>query len=176
MRIQAIVLKNVEIREHDKMIICYTQQAGKQAYMAKSVSRSGSRQQAHLEPLNWIDFSAVESARMPIIASATSLTTFSKLKGSLPALAVAHFMCECFDKIVYDGQPDADLWRFLTATLADLEERSFDVRSDWRSVLSGTYEELMKVMGYGGDTSLIELHHSRLHSLSFFNEVMNGKA
>src|SRR3990167_10175727 len=116
-RTQAIILKKIPIREYDELIICYTQNTGKQVYQAKSILRPTSKQAGHLDILNLVDFSLVHKNSHPIITSAYCLEAFPRLKSSLPAMVAAFFLLECFDKLIFEGEPDLKLWDFLLSKL-----------------------------------------------------------
>lgn len=118
-RYQAIILKKQPILEHDELIMCYTQHAGKQRYVAKSSQLASSKQGSHLDVLNHIEFNLVPGKHFDIIASAHAINTFPAMKASLPKLANAFFIVECFDKLVYENEPDEKLWEFLLAKLVE---------------------------------------------------------
>jgi DNA repair protein RecO len=171
MKIRAIVLKSIPVREYDRLVICYTAEAGKHAYQARGSARHSSIQARHLEPFNLVDFSVVEARRQPIIVGAASVRSYSHLKRSLPALAAGFFVLECFDKLVFDGQVDSDLWHYLTNTLESFDADSHNPATDWHARVGDAYRGLLAVMGYHGDSSMVELGHANFNSLRFFNEV-----
>src|SRR3989338_8218961 len=103
MRTQAIILKHIPIKEHDALVICYTDTAGKQTYQAKSPAKPTSVQGGHLDLFNLVDFALVEGNGHPIITGAHALRAYANLKSSLPALAAGYFLLEAFDKLVFDG-------------------------------------------------------------------------
>lgn len=172
MRTQAIILKKIPTREYDELIICYTKNAGKQIYHAKSVLRPTSKQGSHLDVLNWSDFSLVEGNGRPIITSACCLESFGNLKSSLPALVAAYFLLECFDKLVLEGESDPKLWEFLSSRLYRYNELAVNDEADWESVISSSRGALLETLGYGADSSIEELANSQFHSLQFARKVI----
>ncbi|MEK7615941.1 MAG: DNA repair protein RecO [Patescibacteria group bacterium] len=145
-RYQAIVLKKQPIREHDELIMCYTQHAGKQRYVAKSSQLASSLQGSHLDVLNHISFNLVAGKHFDILASAQAVNTFPELKSSLSALANTFFILECFDKLVYDNEPDEKLWQFLLDRLGD----------------PVTEQEIIAIMGHHAPTRFSELTRARI--------------
>ena len=181
MRIQAIILKKIPVREYDELVVCYTKHAGKQTYRAKSVRRHTSKQASHLDLLNWADFDLVHSKNSPdesagnghpIITSAESLATFSNLKSSLPALAAAYFILECFDRLVFDGETDKKLWDFLTSKLGELDRFAGNNNADWPKITLASKEEFLDVLGYDSSVSVEELAGMRFRSLQFLKKVV----
>ena len=124
MRTQAVILKKMPMREYDELVICYTKDAGKQTYQEKSILRPSSKQAGHLDILNLVDFSLVHKNSHPIITSAYCLEPFSRLKSSLPAMATAFFLLECFDKLVFEGEADMRLWEFFLSQLKTCDRRT----------------------------------------------------
>mgnify|MGYP001585929669 CR=1 FL=1 len=173
MRTQAIILKKIPLKEHDELIVCYTEHAGKQTYRAKSILRSTSKQGRHADVLNHIDFSVIEGFSHPIMASATCLNAYRNLKSNLPALATAFFVVECFDKVVYDGEADNRLWRYLKDTLDACDQHSNIV--DWSAFANRKFRELLAVMGYSTATSAGEFAGAPLSSLQFLQSVVESQ-
>lgn len=152
MRHQAIILKKTPIREHDELIMCYTRDHGKQRYVAKSSILARSKQGHHLDVLNHIEFNIIEGKHHPIIASAHAINTFPEIKSSLPKLANAFFILECFDKLVYENEKDEQLWEFLK---------------------SGSYDRdaLIKALGYHDTTKISDLTPAYFTSLQFLASI-----
>lgn len=181
--VEAIILKKMATREWDQLVVCYTQDFGKQTYIAKSLSRPTSKQASHLDVLNLVDFELVQknavSARslgggggMPIITSAYSLENFARLKQSLPALAVASYILEVFDKFVFDNDPDEKLWEFLNSKLAFFNEQAIRGDYDWRKTLNDTQNETLVVLGFDHNIDLESITGHRFDSLVFANKIL----
>lgn len=183
MRTQAIILKKIPIREYDELVICYTKDAGKQVYQAKSVLQPTSKQAGHLDVLNLVDFSLVHKNSHPIITSAYCLEAFPRLK-SLPfAMSAAFFLLECFDKLIFEGEPDLKLWDFLLAQLriynnlsrVNLPRAALGYRgrpSDWQDLIAGARQELLKILGYDSSMPIEQLANSQFRSLQFARDVL----
>ena len=163
MRHQAIILKKQAIREDDELVMCYTKDFGKQRYQAKSSVLARSKQGGHLDVLNLVEFSLVEGKRHDIIASAAAMNTFPRLKTSLPVLAVAFFVLECFDKLVFENQEDKTLWEFLVGELSQLDAGVVE--------LSKIQKRFLSVMGHDASVHIQELAQRRFSSMMFFDTI-----
>lgn len=172
MRTQAIILKKIAIREYDELIICYTQDIGKQVYQAKSVLRPISKQASHLDILNLVDFSLVHKNSHPIITSAYCLDAFPQLKSSLPGMAAAYFLLECFDKLIFENEPDLRLWGFLLAQLRTHDQLSSMSQPNWPQLIVSTRQELLRILGYDPSMPIEHLANSQFRSLQFVREVL----
>lgn len=182
MRIQAIILKKIPIREYDELVVCYTRDAGKQAYQAKSVLLPTSKQAGHLDILTLADFSLVQGNGHPIITSAYCVDGFSNLKSSLPAMSVAFFLLECFDKLIFENESDHKLWNFLLTQLdkydnltklprPDLSRGRASV-TDWQGVVTDARQELLHILGYDPSMPIEQLANSQFKSLQFARSVI----
>lgn len=173
---QAIILKKIPIREYDELVICYTKDTGKQVYRAKSVLLPTSKQAGHLDILNLVDFSLVHKNSHPIITSAYCLDAFPRLKSSLPAMAAAFFLLECFDKLIFENEPDPKLWDFLLMKLQNYNELA---KADLpmaapgnENLITYTRQELMQILGYDSSMPIEHLANSQFKSLQFAKEML----
>lgn len=181
MRTQAVILKKIAIREYDELIICYTKDSGKQIYQAKGILRSTSKQAGHLDILNLVDFSLVHKNSHSIITSAYCLEAFPQVKVSLPAMSAAYFLLECFDKLIFENEPDPKLWDFFIGQLriynnlprATLGNRGWP--SGWASLITNTRQELLKTLGYNLNYPIEQLANSEFRSLQFARSVVKLK-
>jgi DNA repair protein RecO len=172
MHIEAIVIKKSKAREHDELITCYTKSAGKQVYHAKSVLRPKSKQAAHLQLLNLVKFNAVRGNGHPIIASAYSTSVFPAIKSSLPAMSVALFLLECFDRFIFEGQQDKRLWFFLMDNLQKINRLAGNPDTDWLGVIDLVKNDLLKTLGYDENYQIEYLANASLKSLHFAQKVI----
>jgi len=147
MKTRAIIIKKQPTNEYDQLVACYTKEYGKMTAIAKSVLKQNSIQAMHLDVLNLVDFELINGRGMPIITGAQSENTFSYLKNSLPALAVAYFFVEVMDKIVFDNEKDDLLWNFLTGLFGELNEGSIN-QSDLLALFRKKQLELLTILGY----------------------------
>ena len=172
MRTQAIILKKIPIKEYDELLVCYTKDAGKQVYQAKSILRRTSKQASHLDVFNLVDFSLVEGNGHPIITSAYCMSAFPRMKSSLKSLAAGFFVLECFDRLVFEGQQDDKLWDFLLSSLNNYNDMILKRGVDWASLISTTRADLLNILGYGDDSSIEELAQAQFKSLQFARKVI----
>ena len=163
---KAVIIKKIPIREYNELIVCYTQEEGKQAYQAKSILRPNSKQAGHLDVLNLVDFNLVLGNGHPIITSAYCLDAFSSLKTSLGAMSVAFFILELFDRAVMEGQTDDKLWNFINSRLNYLNGLAFSNNTNWLNELVQTRKLAMDTLGYGVNADPEFVFSRRFMSLS----------
>ncbi len=144
---QAIIIKKQNTNEYDQLIVCYTKEFGKITAIAKSILKPGSVQAMHLDVLNLVEFDLVggsASWRMPIITGAQCEKPYRGIKNSLPAFAAASFIIEVLDKIIFDGEKDGELWKFVVGVLEKLEINPGNLLPFFRN----SQAELLKLLGY----------------------------
>ena len=172
MRVQAIIIRKIPIREYDELVVCYTEDSGKETFQVKSILRPISKQASHLDLLNLVDFSLVRGNGHPIITSAYALNSWPRLKARLPALAASYFLLECFDKLVFDGQSDQKLWGFLATQLAKYDQLARRDNINWSQVITDAKNEILGIMGYDSRTDLATLARGHFKSLQFAKRVI----
>lgn len=171
--VEAIILKKIPTKEYDELVSCYTQDFGKATYAAKSVLRPTSKQASHLDILTLVDFELVQKNHLPIITNAYSLNNFGNLKSSLPAVAIANYVLEVFDKFVFENDPDLKLWELLNARLVHLNDLAQQPVANWKGELAGTQKAVMEVLGYNETINLEDIIQARMSSLAFAREILN---
>ncbi len=145
MLIEAVVIKVVPTREHDRLVTLYSKQLGKLSAVAKGAARSKSIQALQLDPGNVICCELVASKNSwPIITGAQSLKCFSRMKSQSQAWAAAQFFLQIVDLIVFDQEPDQNLWGGLLQALADLDQTQA-ILTAFRQQQSN----ILEILGYG---------------------------
>ncbi|HEY4484537.1 MAG TPA: DNA repair protein RecO [Candidatus Paceibacterota bacterium] len=144
---KGIVIKKVDNGEYNQLVTLYTKDFGKVTAVAKSIKKPSSRQAPHLDVLNLVDFLLVLGKNYPIITSAQSVETFAGIKSSLSKSAVALFILETFNNLIYDHEKDSALWSFALSFLDQLENRVLNF-SEVKDYLVGTQKELINLLGY----------------------------
>jgi recombinational DNA repair protein (RecF pathway) len=108
--IEAIVIRKVPIREHDQLVVLYSESMGKMAASARGSLRAHSTQALAIDEGNRISCELVDGKSGPIMTGAQASRSFSHIKGSPLRWAAAQFFLQAVDAIVYEAQPDAHLW------------------------------------------------------------------
>ncbi len=175
---QGIVIKKTDSGEHNQLVTLYTKELGKLTAIAKSVKKNTSKQAGHLDVLNLVDFIFVAGKNYPIITSAQSLETFSGIKSSLSKNALASFILEAIDSLVYDHDKDPGLWDFLLKKLNALDKSQF-FNGNLEVFFADLKKEFVKVLGYSGSLGerevndfLASLSSRRFYSLQFIEAVV----
>lgn len=146
MLIEALVIKASPTREHDKLVTLYSPELGKITAIAKSALKHGSVQALQLDAGNHIRCELVSGHGAPIITGAQAIRCFSSAKASPVLWAASQFFLQVVDVIVYDQQPDQELWACLMNTLSEFDGGTRGVAL---AMMRRRQDELLGVLGYG---------------------------
>jgi DNA repair protein RecO (recombination protein O) len=117
---QGIILKRRNIGEADRLLVLLSRERGKMAVVARGVRRMGSKLAGHIEPLNEVKFFLAEGKKMDIVAGAEIVQDFSPITESLDRYRSASVMLELTDKLLADEEPNEEIYRLLSFSLAQL--------------------------------------------------------
>lgn len=147
MRLQGLVVKKTEMGENDQLITFYTKEWGKIRALARGLKKNTSKQGAHLDLLNLVSFALIGGRRWPLVVSTDSLENFPRLRSSLLKSGAVFFLLEVIDRLIYEQEPDAALWKFLEQALWRLETAETPGLSP-EKLFNQWSQSLMSVMGY----------------------------
>ncbi|MBI2063399.1 MAG: DNA repair protein RecO C-terminal domain-containing protein, partial [Candidatus Yanofskybacteria bacterium] len=86
------------------------------------------------------------------------------------AMAAAFFLLECFDKLIFEGEPDSKLWDFLISKLHYYDTPPESTRTTL--VIADSRQELLKILGYDPSMPIEHLANSQFRSLQFARSVI----
>ncbi len=86
-------------------------------------------------------------------------------------MAAAFFLLECFDKLIFEGEPDSKLWDFLLAQLHIYNSRSL-AKTDWSELIAITRHEILKTLGYDPSIPVEYLANTQFKSSQFITKVL----
>jgi DNA repair protein RecO (recombination protein O) len=165
---EAVVIRTIPLREHDRLAVLYCRDQGRTAAIAKGALRATSRQAVALDDGNIIRCKLVPGRTgTPVVTGAQAQRSWSDAKRSATAWAVASFFLEAVDTAVYDGQPDEALWDALTTSLALLNEAT-----DPLTVLRDGQVRLLEALGYGTHPMPIDAGAERTELDDRFEQVV----
>lgn len=175
MRHIGFVVKKTDVGEYDQLIVLYTKEFGKIKAVAKSITKSESKQAAHLDTLNLVDFELIKGNGHPIITSSVSIKTHPNIKKNLRALAISSFLTEMIDKLIYDHDSDPNLWNFFVQFLGNLDFKILNGEPIlYERLLVETQGKMMGLLGYYGDSfsKLEGILQKPFYALQFFKSVV----
>lgn len=174
MNVDAIVVKTEPFKDYDRLVVLYSHQLGKFSAIAKGSLRHSSRQSPALDQANEIKAELVFGRReMSILTGTQSVHCWSGIKSSPLKWAVASFVLEVIDRLVYDHQQDSQLWLCIKDSLS-LIEAAENPLAGFKIIRN----DLIRTLGYGGyssgnfsDDDLIRLAGGQVASLNLLRHL-----
>ncbi len=113
----AIVLRQRELGDADKILTLFSANLGKIDAVAKGVRKTKSRLAGHVEPLTHATFMLARGKSLDIVTQVETSDSFQELRDDLERLSRALYVCELFDKFTEPHAENFGLYRLLLATL-----------------------------------------------------------
>ncbi|MGI5921071.1 MAG: DNA repair protein RecO [Syntrophomonadaceae bacterium] len=117
-RTRAIVLKNTDIRETDKLVTIFSQDKGKKRVVAKGVKKPGSSLRACVQPFCHSLLFLHSGKELDLITQGRLLDFYGSCRENLNATLHIMYLMELLDKSLLDNLPLPSLF---TATLSVLD-------------------------------------------------------
>ena len=144
--IEAFVIRKRPVREHDQLVVLYSRELGKLTAVAKGSLRNRSAQALALDEGNRIRCELVTGRIGPILTGTQAIHAAGGAKHSPLSWAVCQFFLQALDVLVYDGQPDGQVW----SCLEDVWRAVDDCRdTDILAVFRRGQRDLLAALGYG---------------------------
>lgn len=116
---KAVVLRSQDLREADKLIILYSEKAGKIKAVAKGLKKTSSRFGAKLEVFTFLDLILYEkrSGSLEIITSAQIIDSFKEIRQDLKRIAYGSYLVELTEVLLSEKESDNRLLSLILQSL-----------------------------------------------------------
>ncbi len=145
---EAIILKQKNIGEFDKLIYLYAKELGKVVVKAKSSRKITSKLASQLEPLNIVKVRLIEKNGFQIADS----MIFKKIEKSLKTIEIADFI----EEMTFELQPDRKLWIEIKKSFENINKGNF------------SYNKLLEILGFSRDFA--ECANCQSRRVNFFSK------
>lgn len=142
----AIIIKNMDIGEVDKLVTFYTDEFGKISGVAKGIRRIKSKFGNKLEPLTYgiLVFFEKKNQDLVRINEFEIINSFQKIKEDLKLVSYSLYLMELLDKSVEGREKNQELFRMFIDALEVIKQSSSDIETFMR-----IFEiRLLSVLGY----------------------------
>lgn len=112
-RTEAIVLRQKEFREADRMLTVLTPDYGKLKLLAKGVRRMHSRKSGHLDLYNRVDLLLAKGRDWYIVTQADTLETYRCLREDLLRLSYAQYFVELLERFTIEDDANPEQYALL---------------------------------------------------------------
>ncbi len=122
-RTEAVVLRQKNFGEADRILTLFTARLGKLSAIAKGVRRPGSRTGGHLDLYQRTDILLAKGRNLYIITQAEVIDGYRAVREDLARVSYASYCAELLDRFtVEEGEAQPPLYDLLTDTLSRLAE------------------------------------------------------
>jgi DNA repair protein RecO (recombination protein O) len=140
----AIVLRNYEFKEADKIISLYSREKGKIKIVAKGVRKTKSTLSAGLQPFVYNNVLVYQGkSDLGKLSQCDIKESFSKIRGDLDKMAYASYVVEVVDELTTDYEENQWVFGLLLLTL-----RLIDTLDDLELIIRAFELKLLKLLGY----------------------------
>ncbi|MEX2247565.1 MAG: DNA repair protein RecO [Dehalococcoidia bacterium] len=139
----AIVLRQRDLGDTDKILTLYTANFGKVDVVAKGVRKARSRLAGHVEPLAQATFLLAKGRNLDIVTQVETIEAFPPLREDLERMSRAVYACELIDRFTEPHHEHFGVYRLLLDTL-----RRLATRDDLDVAVRFFEMALLNVLGY----------------------------
>lgn len=125
---EAIILKQSNLGEADRILTLFTPYKGKFSAIAKGIRRPISKKTGHLELLYRSQLQVAVGRNLDIVTQAQGLESFLHMREELWHLTCGMYLTELVERFVEDNTPHTDVYKLLLEALRALEIDATEVQ------------------------------------------------
>ena len=157
----ALVLREVDYKETDKILTLFTETEGKLTVSARGCRKKGSPIAAGCQLLVWAEFTLYEIKGRWAVKETASERLFDGIRRDLDRLALASYFAEVTELLAEEGQPDEELLALALNSLHALDKGTFPLAQvkaafEWRAMAVAGYAPQVDCCGVCGRENLAE--------------------
>lgn len=163
MTTNALVLREVNYKESDKILTLLTEKEGKLTVSARGCRRKDSPIASCCQLLAWGEFTLYEYNGRWAVKETASERLFDGVRGDLEKIALASYFVEVTEALAEEGQPDPGLLAVTLNCLHALDKLPVPLSQikaafEWRSIALAGYEPQIAQCGVCGRVQPQEPH------------------
>lgn len=143
-RVSAIVVRQRDLGEADRIVILYTRERGKLSAVAKGIKRPRSKLAGSLQLFTHAKIQLAAGRSLEVATQAEAIDVFYHLREDMNRYAHASYAAELLDALTDEGLPEEVLFNLLLETLHALE-----TGSDPATIIRAFELKLLDQLGYG---------------------------
>ena len=151
---RALVLRRVNIREVDRLVVFYTAEYGKIEATVQGGSKIVSKLACHLEPYSVTRVTIVSTRHGERVTGAELIKHYPRIIASIRTKAYADLVNELTDCLTQTRLPDMAIWRLIGQTWAALERLQVRSAAEERKaslIVTAYLLKFLTLLGYGLD-------------------------
>jgi DNA repair protein RecO (recombination protein O) len=142
--VSAVVIRQRELGEADRILVLYTRERGKLSAVAKGVRRPRSRLAGSLQLFCQAEVQLAAGRSLEVATQARAVDAFYHLRDDMARYSHASYLAELLDAVTEEGLADPGLFELLVGTLSAL-----DSGADPTTLTRAFELKLLGRLGYG---------------------------
>lgn len=143
-RVSAVVIRQRELGEADRVLVLYSHERGKLSAVAKGVKRPRSKLAGSLQLFSQAEVQLAAGRSLDVVTQARSVNAFYHLRQDMQRYVHASYAAELVDALTEEGMADPGLFELLVETLSALDAGGSP------ATLTHSFEvKLLSRLGYG---------------------------
>ena len=143
-RVSAVVIRQRELGEADRVLVLYSHGRGKLSAVAKGVKRPRSKLAGSLQLFSQAEVQLAAGRSLDVVTQARSVNAFYHLRQEMQRYVHASYAAELVDALTEEGMADPGLFELLVETLSALDAGGSP------ATLTHSFEvKLLSRLGYG---------------------------
>ena len=121
---EAIILKQSDLGEADRILTLFTPRKGKFSAIAKGIRRPISRKTGHLDLLCHTQLQMALGRNLDIVTQAQTIESYPQMHNDMWYMACGFYLAELVDRFVEDSTPHPDVYDLLLASLRTINNEA----------------------------------------------------
>jgi len=118
---EAIVLKERELAEKDKLFTVFSRRYGKIEILARSIRKTKAKLKGGFQVLNYLSLEFIKGKTFSIATDTIIKNEFPLLRSSVQKFRTSLYICDLMDKLIKGEEKDKRIWNLLLETLTNLQ-------------------------------------------------------
>lgn len=171
---QAIILKESDCLEADRLFYIYTQKYGKVQLKVKGGKKIQSKLSPHLQSMAMLDLLIARGRNYDRLAAVQLRQNFLQLKTSFTKIIIASYFLEIIEQLTKLNHPDQALLDLLADYLNLLDKKNFD-QIKFRNLINFFTLKLLVLLGYAPQLYFcLSCHKKIIPDGNYFNPARGG--
>jgi DNA repair protein RecO (recombination protein O) len=141
---EIIVLKEIDYKDYDKILHCFSKKRGRIQVMARGAQKSNSENMSIAQTFNYCDITLIQNKEMFILINGSVLNSFYRLRQKYENYVYGSYILEILNHVLQENDHQANAFEMTVRMLEVLEDVSANI-----SWYIHAYEiKLISMMGF----------------------------
>ena len=163
---EAIILKQSNLGEADRILTLFTPYKGKFSAVAKGIRRPISKKTGHLELLCRSQLHIAVGRNLDIVTQAQGLESFLHMREELWHLTCGLYLTELVERFIEENTPHTDVYKLLLESLRTLDNDALEAQQQRQKTKDVSQEEQTSEANAQHDRTKLLMRYFEIYLLS----------